>query len=179
MDKTYYIHDNGDRPFKVVVKKEELHAYVYKGEEDYKELILETKYKKIFIGESYEDEEDEEGNTILIYVGKCKYIYIGMEIYSFTVDKGKDNVITEYYSPIGNNDVPYPYAVSKNNTYLMLDEAIIDNKYIDHDEYYGIDVYNLYYGHYKDEDEDDIEDNNEDEEIKSTKLYTNTICKRQ
>jgi hypothetical protein len=84
IDKTYYIHDNCIRPFKVVVKEDELMAYVYKGK-DYKELILETKYKKIFIGESYEEEDDDDGNTILIYLGKCKYIHIGMEIYLFTV----------------------------------------------------------------------------------------------
>ena len=136
-------------------------AYIYKGA-DYKELILETKYKKIFIGESYEEEDDDDGNTILIYLGKCKYIHIGMEIYSFTVDKGKDNIITEY-SPIGNNDVPYPYAVSKNNTYLMLDYSIIDNNDIKHDYCFGIDVYR----------------HCDDEDIKSTKLYTNTICERQ
>jgi hypothetical protein len=33
-----------------------------------------------------------------------------------------------YYSPVGNNDVPYPYAIdSKNNYYLMIEDVILNN----------------------------------------------------
>ena len=34
-----------------------------------------------------------------------------------------EDVINEYFSPIGNADVPYPYAVGTENVYLMIEDA--------------------------------------------------------
>ncbi len=64
-------------------------------------------------------------NSLLVYLGSGKYMYIGHSVYTFTtINKEK---IQDFYSPIGNSDVPYPYAVGENNTYLMLAEESIPN----------------------------------------------------
>ena len=65
----------------------------------------------------------------MICVSGDKYIYIGSEIYSFTTGNGKENAIVKYISPIGNNDVPYPYAISGKYTYLMIEDVILDNQH--------------------------------------------------
>ena len=57
-------------------------------------------------------------------------------------------LINEYYSPVGNNDVPYPVAFGSINNYFMLDQTYISNN-----EFKGltkknkIDLYSYYYGH--------------------------------
>jgi hypothetical protein len=65
-----------------------------------------------------------------------------------------DEEITKYYSPIGNNDVPYPFAVSRNKTYLMIEDVILDNQELEdvskdcekkyNNEYFN-DPYYIYY----------------------------------
>lgn len=57
------------------------------------------------------------GNSILVQVSKMKYAYIGSVMYSFT---SRDPIV-EYWSPVGNNDVPYPVAFSKLYAFFMLD----------------------------------------------------------
>ncbi len=58
-----------------------------------------------------------ENNTLLIYMGNGKYMHIGSKVYTFTtINKEK---IQSYYSPIGNSDVPQPYALGEYNTYLL------------------------------------------------------------
>jgi len=177
--KIYYIHDNGRQPFKVICNESKKTVYIYKDIRDwsgknvpeepiYEDLILEFKYKKIFSGELLSSNLGnskkrylfEPGNSVLLYLGNCKYVYIGSEIYSFETGKGTDEEITKYYSAIGNNDVPYPFAVSKNKTYLMIEYVILDNQELEdaskeckkkdyNKEYYNkeyfIDPYFIYY----------------------------------
>jgi hypothetical protein len=66
-----------------------------------------------------------EHNTLLIDIGNNRYMHVGDELYTFKTLNGEK--ILQYYSPIGNSQVPYPYAVGENNTYLMLERAIIPN----------------------------------------------------
>ena len=140
--KEYLVHDNGGRPFRVVINFDEKNIKVYKfdpeevdenseeDEIDYNILVYETDYTNIFIGESsvdgeiyYEDYYDEDdGNTILVETGDKTYTFIGLMIYSFT----SFEKINYYSSYIGNNDVPYPYAIDKNkNIYLMIEDVVI------------------------------------------------------
>jgi hypothetical protein len=54
------------------------------------------------------------GNSILIHLKNLEHIYVGSFINKFrAVDE-----ITDYMSPVGNNDVPYPVAYSVENVYL-------------------------------------------------------------
>lgn len=84
------------------------------------EPILEiSNYVKKYIG-------DDNGNTILIETTPKHFTYIGATVYTFvTIDD-----ITEYVSPTGNNDVPYPYARGTLNTYIMPERLCIPNQYL-------------------------------------------------
>ena len=50
------------------------------------------------------------GNSILLNIGDKRYVSIGWTIYEFST---KDQ-ITEYYSPVGKSDVPYPVQMEPN-----------------------------------------------------------------
>jgi hypothetical protein len=119
MNKTYLIHDNGGRPFKVVIN-EYVSIYKYKGynektdKEIYsqKPIIILKNILNIFVGKSHKNEmtkfslgyvHDFDGDSILIHVKNNEYIYIGSEIFRFY----SFSDIVDYKSPVGNNDVPY------------------------------------------------------------------------
>lgn len=121
----YDIQHNGGRPYTV-------HDYgnrvdIYKRENK----IMSIPYKKLFPGANplklpgYG--KSKKGNTILILQKNGKYIYIGDGIYEFETS----DVIDNYYSPIGNSNVPYPYAVGKLNTYFLIEKTFVENKYLD------------------------------------------------
>lgn len=149
--KKYMIHDNYARPF--IVIDDDMNKIVKIFKTDETEFILETKYEKLFTGEPFLDIYHdlytfESGNTVLIYLGGYKYMHVGMCIYSFETEEGDDNLIYDYVSPIGNNDVPYPYAISKNRIYLMAENIIIDTSSIEKQNLVmndSIDPYCLYY----------------------------------
>jgi len=66
-----------------------------------------------------------EGNCIAS--GHNIYVYIGSEIFSFQTNCK----IISYVSPVGNNDVPYPYAIDENdNVYLIIENVVIKNNSI-------------------------------------------------
>jgi hypothetical protein len=140
--KEYLVHDNGGRPFRVVINFDEKNIKVYKFDQeevdenseeddiDYNILVYETDYTNIFIGESSVDGDiyydgyypEDDGNTILVETGDKTYTFIGLMIYSFT----SFEKINYYSSYIGNNDVPYPYAIdTKKNIYLMIEDVVI------------------------------------------------------
>jgi hypothetical protein len=85
------------------------------------------------------------GNSILLHITGTRYIFIGIYIYEFE----SPEPIIEYVSPIGNNDVPYPFAKSANETFLMVEDAVIDNKLLEEEGLkYPINAwhpYKLYY----------------------------------
>lgn len=133
LEKVYDIHDNGGRPYKVIVKNKEISIYKQKlinpnawkynerFSKDYNEKVL---HLTDFIGYWYGFDtsvSEAHGNTILIQVSKYEYIIIQENIVKFETTEE----IIEYISPVGNNDVPYPVAYSKNNIYFMLDNVYI------------------------------------------------------
>lgn len=156
--KEYEIHDNGARPFCVLdyPSKKKVEVYLndwVDGDNNTRtyvrgKKIFETSYKTIFIGDNdlpgYQADLPKgtaKGNSILVNVSDSKYIYIGDSIYSFeTRDKEK---IVKYYSPVGNSDVPYPYAVGENYTYFLLDSTTVPNNILDLTK----DAYTQYYGY--------------------------------
>ena len=86
---------------KSIVKKK----YVYKGE-------------YIFIGNSILLELKNNSDNA---VASFKYVYIGSEIYEFVTSEP----IQEYFSLVGNSDVPYPVAIGTNYAYFFLDKKYI------------------------------------------------------
>lgn len=75
------------------------------------------------------------------------YIHIGSEIYEFQAPEKID----KYFSLVGNNDVPYPIALSKNYVYFMLEG---DHNYVNRNRFSPktnwYDAYAIYYGYIPD-----------------------------
>ena len=136
--KSYLIHDNGGRPFRVIIDGK--HVEIFKkdkkdNEEDdkaYGKLIATYDVEEVHIGKSSgtcqscdhtkAQAKMFDGNSILLHVKGYTWVYIGSEIYSFEM---KDK-FEKYYSPVGNNDVPYPHVLGKEFVYFMLDKKYVD-----------------------------------------------------
>ena len=124
----YNIHDNGSVPYIVHDdgKKIQIFKTDIKTDSDLPmEKYLDIKYKKIFVGK--DNNNKNTGNSLLLQISKNKYIYVGSSIYMFQID----DTIISYKSPIGNSDVPYPYAIGTKYTYLMIEKVYIDNKVLE------------------------------------------------
>jgi hypothetical protein len=159
---SYYTHNNGGRPFRVVINKSKNKIDIFANYIKYNILdeswsdkkILSYNYQKIWIGISPKNEmttsggaygKPYDGNSILLEMTDNSYIFIGDFIFSF---KSLAPIIY-YNSPVGNNDVPYPYAIDKeNNTYLLTDDFVLIKpnplilKLIKENNY---DAYDIYY----------------------------------
>ncbi len=124
--KSYEIIDNGGRPFTVFLKSGSVAEIITTADN---KTIFTTPYKHAFIGDNdlrdkyYAPRGDHPGNSILLHVSPRKYIYVGDQIYSFAPLEG--DTIKAYYSPLGNNQVPYPYAVGEKYMYFMLDKVAV------------------------------------------------------
>ncbi|XWV26716.1 hypothetical protein QJ857_gp0340 [Tupanvirus soda lake] len=75
---------------------------------------------------AYGQIERENNNSVLIQLTPTEYVYVGSHIYSF---KTTDPIIN-YFSPLGNNDVPYPVAYGENEAYFMLDQVYVNKDQI-------------------------------------------------
>lgn len=162
--KKYTTHDNGNRPFRVIVDKDNVHIYTYhiddeddNDEEIYDNFIKSYKVKKVFIGKSItgfpigdhkkKDSKYFDGNSILLQITSNKYVFIGDTIYEFLMNN--NDKVEKYYSMVGHSDVPYPIILGENNVYFMLDRT-----YVNRDEF-PIDMknrdyenaYSFYFGH--------------------------------
>ena len=150
--KKYYIHDNGNRPYTVTVNKNTVQVYKNKIDKNENpvpvELLMEKRVEKIYETKDIsKDSEDykpnfdyfQEGNTILCKLKKDIYMFIGNSGI-FTFETAGDE-IREYYSVVGNNDVPYPWAVGEKNTYLMIENDMLPNEKLEPHR----DPYRLYY----------------------------------
>lgn len=161
---TYETRDNGAKPYIV----QDFGDYVIistqkfdnEGNKPMVKQILKLKYKRIFVGANdlpvrdqnadflygnrseYGKLGQDRGNSILLQTGANKYVYVGDGIREFSTRER--DVIQHFYSPVGNNDVPYSYAVGEKYTYLLINKlTIIPNSRIDTSR----DAYNQYYGH--------------------------------
>ena len=55
-------------------------------------------------------------------------VFVGREIYVFALD----GPILCFRTPIGNNEVPYPFAVTANSIYLLVDRSVIPRTLLAH-----------------------------------------------
>jgi hypothetical protein len=203
--KTYLIHDNGGRPFEVIIEAKMikksiesdgntkyefaaiLKVKIYKLEQSEIDFDSDSKYGMTPILKFYSDifflgkspliamtefsgghGSEFDGNTILVHLRENPfnivanylplreqddtyvwseqdntYVWIGSEICSFQTN----NKIISYVSPVGNNDVPYPYATDENgNIYLIIEDVIIKNNSVT--EHQMRDYDNPYYYYY-------------------------------
>lgn len=113
-------------------------------EQFYDKPVFKSRFREIFIG-THEEKGNKPrwglGNSILINKTGREYVFIGETIYSFTA---KDHIV-EYHSPIGNSDVPYPFAIGDKYVYFMIEYNVIDVTAFDEHEIK--DPYTKLYGH--------------------------------
>jgi hypothetical protein len=126
----YYTHDNMSRPFMITLTKDMIRVYKSvdpDDEDNYDKIIYNiTPYDKLFIGGDPANLEFV-GNSILIKTADLNYVFVGHQIFSFETS---DEII-QYFSPVGNSDVPYPYAIGTKYTYLLVYDQFIANSEID------------------------------------------------
>ena len=150
-DRTYLIHDNGGRPFKVVANKDGLVVYKNKfdevGEDLYEDIVLQLGPNEFLGYWSGFDSSPYKmhGNSILIKVTNNQYISVGWNISQFDTDEE----IKDYVSPVGNSDVPYPVAYGSEYVYFMLDMKKIKKSDLEFDATVANaeDLYGEFYGH--------------------------------
>ena len=147
---TYRVQDNGNYPFEVKysnsLKKFEIRAQTSftpktrNTEEHFKydKLIKSGTFTKVFVGKDTISGKENDGNSMLFMLTPGLYMYVGWMIYEFST---KDE-IKSFHSPVGNNSVPYPYSVGKENTILFLELVVVSNSEIQK----GADPYGWYYG---------------------------------
>jgi hypothetical protein len=125
----YEINDNASFPF--VVFQYEGSVDIYNNhfnetlnKEELNKKLMNVKYEQIFLGDN--DLNDNywnfkrgvaKGNTILLHLGKGKYILIGKGVISFSTKNG--DIIRKFYSSIGGNYDSFPYAVGDKYVYLL------------------------------------------------------------
>jgi hypothetical protein len=144
---TFLTHDNGGRPFKVVIDTVKRTAEIFKY--DFEELkeqgilrptnrhytipVYSLRFQKAWIGTSPKIPmtvfsggfgPQFRGNTIVFKTGTDRYVYIGEMVYEFYTKEELLHLV----SPVGNNDVPYPYMIGKTNVYFLIEKKIIARK---------------------------------------------------
>lgn len=139
----YFIHDNGSRPFQVHINNQNIveifdnwvyrdnkHVHIFDDEMLEPVLIDTIQAKEIFIGRSPQNRmtmfsgghgSAYLGNSILLCTENNEYTFIGDCIYSFTSLSN----ITEFVSPVGNNDVPYPFAFDEQRNLYDMNNRVI------------------------------------------------------
>nr|QBK88278.1 MAG: hypothetical protein LCMAC202_06400 [Marseillevirus LCMAC202] len=153
----YIVHDNGSRPFMVVRNGSTVDVYLTEFDKstnttNHGNLIGHyTNVTQFFDGQDPTLHID--GNSILFkhaeHARHHDYTFVGCEIYQFATKER----INEYVSPMGNSDVPYPYAITDTRTYLMIEDVYLKNnemlrKTSTVKEYTNeSDPYSQYYGH--------------------------------
>jgi hypothetical protein len=139
---TYMIHDNGNLPFTVVIQRNEntdssiVKVYLNPDEDEADQnpvQILEFVAQKVFIGKSPVSSQTLfsgghgprfDGNSILLHIEGKKYVSIGESIFSF---ESFDTIIN-FISPVGNNNVPYPFCTdSAGRYYFMIEDTVTEN----------------------------------------------------
>ena len=141
---TYYTHHNGGRPFKVEVNDK--HVKVFSNITG--NLVYEQECDQVFVGKSPlcpmtecsgGDGPDFDGNTLLLkpQADENVYLFVSSAIQSFVPQAP----IVGYVSPVGNNDVPYPYAIDSRGHYYLLIENVrlghCDDTEDPYDDYYS------------------------------------------
>lgn len=126
-----WTHDNGGRPFKVVIRDHAVEVH------EHDVLVWSIrKARRVFVGQSPADHpstvysENCKGNSVLIETASREYVFVGHCLFCLsTIDPVRDNDSTDwrdhgFVSPVGNSDVPYPYAIDLEGRYYLLTEQV-------------------------------------------------------
>ena len=110
------------------LKKAQIYKIPYKNSPHQEiEIVTKIDYQQLF--KPFDLDKEIDAN-FLFKIEDRKYIYVGEKVFSFeTVDD-----IEEYFSETGNNDVKYPYALSKEIIYYMIHQKYITIEEFSNDE---------------------------------------------
>ena len=97
-------------------------------------VVQNIQYLRCFIGR---DETTGERNSALFQVSKHTYLWVGQSVFTFR--PGEE--IESYHSPMGNSDVPYPYAYGAKRAYCLIEKVWTSRK-----KTKGADPYHRVYG---------------------------------
>ena len=126
--KRYITVDNGTNPWIVDDYPKEQRVTIYKNNVDGSGKMLEpikvTEMKYLNLWLSNPDSKKfaeywKKGNTVLIQKSKNVFVLVYRNITEFKIEEGDEPI--KFMSPIGNNDVPYPYLIGKTNLYMLVD----------------------------------------------------------
>lgn len=130
--RSYLIHNNGARPFKVCFSgpsKADVYStpVVKVGHENYVEshdkkthtqFVVSFTFAEKFIGADVAN-PGYAGNTLLLRLSANKYVmFSAYTVYSFSTPD--NDTISKLFSPVGNSDVPYPVARGEKYVYFLL-----------------------------------------------------------
>ncbi|CAE6966622.1 unnamed protein product [Symbiodinium natans] len=117
------------------------------GEEEVKvpyeeEPTVSFSADRVFVGQSPEHSVAFDGNSILLHLEDLKYVFIGEEVFSFAAKSR----ITRFVSPVGNSDVPYPWAMDEQGfCYLMTSSVILSGKNLGDSNAADFDPYDIFF----------------------------------
>lgn len=163
----YETHDNGGRPFVVELTAhgdahdirvfKNLYNWTTEKYTQETEPVLDLQNVQVWIGKSPECSTTQfsggagpkfDGNSFLIFSepNMLRYTFVGQSIFSF---KALSPIIA-YHSPVGNNRVPYPYAIDMDGKYYLMIENVVlgppEGQTFDADPK-AFCPYDRYYGH--------------------------------
>ena len=139
--KKYYTLDNGSKKYKVIISDKNI--YIFPNNLDYISDWISIKHqqsqnKQIFIGKNTKKYSVYDGlfsgSSILVEIKKNSYIFIGTKVIEFNTLEP----IIEFHSIMSNSSVVYPFALTNNYAYLMLNNIYLKRDFDDKDPY---DVY--------------------------------------
>lgn len=151
---SYAIHDNMGSPYRIEVdsKAKTLKVFMQRPsttDEESKttseQLLKQHRYSHIWPGIDTEKPQ-WTGNTILFRDQETnKLIWIGNDgVQQLLLPDDEEILIL--FSAIGNNDVPYAYAIGTKNTYLLSEAQYIPTRAVSIDQLLGRDkLYDDYY----------------------------------
>jgi len=154
----YETHDNGARPFTVTINRKLKQVKVEMQEEQYffcnvnNIQLMDVKTPKVFdydtmmLGIHTTPSKKQIINTVLFNLADdtCTYVFVGNCCISFVPHAP----IVSYVSPIGNSDVPYPYARDEAGyTYLLIEDVCYGPSEIltDWSKEHDVEDYDFYY----------------------------------
>ena len=154
----YFTHKNYDRPFRVKISPDLVQVWrrVDNGDDVVRASLQVERPAKVFVGKSpatrmtvrsHSHGPLFDGNAVLVNTqsndtsGLYFYLFVGHRAYSFQTA----HPVVEFVSPVGDNDVSYPYARDAAGRYILFVEKVVltepPNPVPD-----GFDPYNHYYG---------------------------------
>ncbi len=158
----YITHNNGCRPFIIFKNKKTNKVSIYRhmyllnlDDRIYKKIynkkilydikVQSYTVKRLLVGE----DERFPGNSVLLDLGNSRYVFIGHCIYEFSIEA--DDEIINYFSEVGNSDVPYPVAISRKNAYFMLYKEYLPKDDFPENISWYHQAYTFFYGHNRNE----------------------------